>query len=154
MPEIVSQRLCKKCNALKSPTEFYRNKKHPDGLFYDCKQCWIKKSTEYNRRAKGSEVCRKARKKYYSTENGIQKRRLAIKREAISHKQERRVRRALIKQVWRGKIARPSICSKCGIECKPEAHHYTGYAWENRFEVQWLCFWCHKKAEGTALPFL
>lgn len=42
------------------------------------------------------------------------------------------------------RIQRPSTCSKCGVHCKPEAHHHRGYAPEFWLDVQWLCSLCHK----------
>jgi hypothetical protein len=39
-----------------------------------------------------------------------------------------------------GKLTRPSACSECLQECKPEAHHddYT-----KPLDVRWLCRSCH-----------
>jgi hypothetical protein len=39
-----------------------------------------------------------------------------------------------------GKIKRPSICSKCGKECKPAGHHPD---YSKPLEVVWLCRKCH-----------
>lgn len=38
------------------------------------------------------------------------------------------------------KLVRPKICSKCGIKCKPDAHHPD---YHKPLEVVWLCKTCH-----------
>ena len=41
-----------------------------------------------------------------------------------------------------GKIVRPNECSKCGCQCKPEAHH-DSYEKSQWLVVRWLCKSCH-----------
>jgi|TARA_Y100000310_G_C20582444_1_gene763689 hypothetical protein len=41
-----------------------------------------------------------------------------------------------------GRLTRPSSCSECGEECKPEAHHHS-YKVEDALDVTWLCRSCH-----------
>lgn len=43
-----------------------------------------------------------------------------------------------------GRLVRPSSCSECGSECKPDAHH-EDYA--KPLDVRWLCRSCHKIAD-------
>lgn len=42
-----------------------------------------------------------------------------------------------------GTLKRPSRCSLCKEKCKPEAHHYKGYARQNWIDIKWLCIKCH-----------
>lgn len=42
-----------------------------------------------------------------------------------------------------GKLMRPDRCESCRQPCKPQAHHYKGYAVEHRLTVRWLCHGCH-----------
>lgn len=143
MPEIVSQKICAKCKQTKESTEFYKHKR--DGcLFGKCKSCWIKKTTEYNRSEKGKLVTRKARSLYNCSDHAKKMRLEYARKERAKHRQKRKVRFSLIKAVWSGKIDRPEYCQKCSAKCKPDAHHYLGYDWGNRFKVQWLCKICHK----------
>lgn len=53
-----------------------------------------------------------------------------------------KVRSEVYQAVKSGKLIRPDKCSKCGCDCKPEAHHedYT-----KSLEVTWLCKDCHEK---------
>jgi len=43
-----------------------------------------------------------------------------------------------------GRIVRPGACESCGVECKPDAHHYLGYEPSRWLSVWWLCRRCHK----------
>lgn len=72
--------------------------------------------------------------------------------EAYKMRSRDAVRRALD----RGKIARPTLCEKCG--CNPghardgrrllHAHHYQGY--DKPLIVQWLCPACHARDDVKA----
>jgi hypothetical protein len=53
--------------------------------------------------------------------------------------------RAVNNAIAQGKMNRPSKCSKCLIECKPEGHH-TDYS--KPLEVIWLCLKCHNQEHG------
>jgi len=65
---ILSRKKCKLCGKKKKLTEFYKDKKAPDELFYTCKQCELNRSHEWweshkddNDRPRRLEV----KKKYY-----------------------------------------------------------------------------------------
>jgi hypothetical protein len=66
-----------------------------------------------------------------------------------SHEHQRQYMGSQLNQaVKAGFIIRPSACSDCGATDVPiHGHHYKGYAWENRFEVEWLCPGCHRRHE-------
>ena len=42
-----------------------------------------------------------------------------------------------------GTLKKDSVCRICKEAKKLEAHHYKGYAIENRLVVAWLCKQCH-----------
>ena len=42
-----------------------------------------------------------------------------------------------------GRLTRPAQCAQCRRRCKPQAHHFLGYAKEHRLTVEWLCRTCH-----------
>lgn len=45
-----------------------------------------------------------------------------------------------------GKLKRPDCCSKCGVKCKPQAHHPD---YSKPLEVVWLCRKpCHREADA------
>jgi|SRR5579863_7671037 len=50
--------------------------------------------------------------------------------------------------IRRGKIKRGNKCQRCGIEGKMEAHHKD---YDKPFDVQWLCFKCHKQMHGKLI---
>lgn len=50
------------------------------------------------------------------------------------------VRKAVMWAVKRGKLIRPTECACDGVHDGPiQAHHINGYAWENRFDIIWVC---------------
>jgi hypothetical protein len=50
-------------------------------------------------------------------------------------------RKAVFMAIKNGRIDRPTHCSRCGKECKPQGHHHRGY--EFALDVIWLCSVCH-----------
>jgi hypothetical protein len=46
-----------------------------------------------------------------------------------------------------GKLIRPTKCSQCNQECRPEGHHPD---YSKPLEVIWLCRQCHFAAHGRA----
>lgn len=45
-----------------------------------------------------------------------------------------------------GVLERPTECSRCGHECKPEGHHID---YSRPLDVEWLCQPCHYAAHGA-----
>ena len=52
---------------------------------------------------------------------------------------------AVARALRKGKLIRPSICERCRLECKPQAHHPDHSKW---LEVIWLCRACHLAEHG------
>ena len=52
-----------------------------------------------------------------------------------------------------GKLIKPSECERCHKRGENpidiQSHHFRGYAWENRFDVQWLCPKCHHEVDSS-----
>jgi len=65
--------------------------------------------------------------------------------EYLRERRARRVyaRRAVASAVKAGILSRPAICSRCGKECVPEAHHRS-YREEDWLDVEWLGVDCHR----------
>jgi hypothetical protein len=60
--------------------------------------------------------------------------------------EKRSAHQAVTAAIRKGKLVRPDSCSRCGKRGKRiEAHHFAGYAKENKLKIQWLCSSCHGK---------
>lgn len=59
----------------------------------------------------------------------------------VSGTLKHRARNRLNYAVQSGRLQRPTICDNCRKPCKPDAHHYRGYAYP--LSVIWLCRLCH-----------
>ena len=56
--------------------------------------------------------------------------------------EKKRAVQAVNNAIMYGKMTRPTNCSRCLIECKPEGHHPD---YSKPLEVIWLCKGCHTK---------
>ena len=77
---------CSKCGEVKPPKEFYKNKRHKDGLQYNCKMCQAEYGKKY--RATHEEERREYRRRYRETHK--EERRKDAKKYRAVHKEERR----------------------------------------------------------------
>jgi|LakMenEpi03Aug12_release.lakeMendotaPanAssembly.Ray.scaffolds.fasta_scaffold834691_1 hypothetical protein len=66
-----------------------------------------------------------------------------VKRSRQKYPEREKARLAVSNAIISGKMTRPSSCSSCGCECKPEAHH-DSYDQDQWFNVRWLCRPCHE----------
>lgn len=62
---------------------------------------------------------------------------------------KRTARHILENEVSSGRMVRPTVCSRCGCECVPQAHH-TDYT--EPLNVVWLCDTCHRKEHYDEEP--
>jgi hypothetical protein len=120
-PITATMKQCSKCKSVKSESEFFRDSTAGDGLQSHCKQC--RKS---NRKAYSYPESDKTRRNKYAKSNQI----------------KIQAQDKLNKAVKQGKIIRPSSCSKCGIDCCPDGHHFD---YGKPLDVIWLCKPCHKQ---------
>lgn len=90
------------------------------------------------------EMYREKSKKYAKTEVGKIKRKETIERYLSTEEgKEKHKCRSIVNAAIRSrKLIRPTICSRCKIECKPQAHHVD---YNRPLEVTWLCVRCHEK---------
>jgi len=70
------EKTCPQCKELKSRSEFYKNKANKDGLGSYCKFCWKIITAKFQKTSKGQAI----QKRYYTSEQGKEKRRLREKR--------------------------------------------------------------------------
>lgn len=160
MPTQEFHKLCKKCNTVKplNTDHFYKHKR--DGWSYSCKRCAANEQKErrtspegkryfiaWNQSEKGKQSHLESSKKYWSTEKGKSYLKRAWKRAREKYTQQIKARAFVTGAIRSKKIKRPTHCLKCGVNCKPEAHHYLGYARENWLDIQWLCTPCHKEID-------
>lgn len=66
--------------------------------------------------------------------------RASLNRYKVNNPEKVLAHKLLLKAVKEGVVNRPSSCSKCDKECKPQGHHndYT-----KPLEVIWMCVKCH-----------
>lgn len=109
---------CSKCKETKKKNYFGINSKSKDGLKHWCKDCWNSYNREYKKR---------------TNKDLLTRRRLKTYKDKASH--------ILRYQISKGKIKRPSNCSKCNKECFPHGHHDD---YDKPLDVIWLCQSCHR----------
>lgn len=81
-----------------------------------------------------------ARQKAQDPEGWRERRKAARRRWRIANGEKSYAHLVVYRASRTGKLIRPPACSKCGVECKPEASHddYT-----KPLVVEWLCRRCH-----------
>lgn len=79
-------------------------------------------------------------RKYRATKTGKAKTYRAIYKSIEKHQEKQRARTIVSKEVKRGKIIKPDICSVCREGRKVEAHHPD---YSRPKEVVWVCRQCH-----------
>ena len=148
-------RTCKICGSSSQTVEFY------SGVTSRCKEChkdMVKRNRddnneyykEYDRkRFKEDPNVRLRHKKYQATELGKIAMKEARKRWLNKKPEARAAHIILGNAVKSGRIDKPSICSRCGLEPrKRDLHaHHEDYA--KPLEVIWLCAMCHSDTHKT-----
>lgn len=128
---------CYSCGQIKpSETDFHRNRAQRDGRATACKKCRIR-IEDARRRGNPERAARydKARRARHREQ------RMAYQREWKKRFPEKYVAHYTYRNALsRGKIARPSKCSACGVACKPDGHHED---YSKPLEITWLCRKCH-----------
>lgn len=130
-----------------------------DGTLNHCKSCVkarvsqhrkdnIDKVREYDRNRPNHNERIKARSERYKklrTEGSIEfieRERGRLRKYRAKHPERDSARNAVSNALRDGKLVRPSECSCCGKECKPQGHHWS-YEEEHWLDVVWLCTRCH-----------
>ena len=112
---------CPKCGEVKPLSDFAKDKYRSDGHQVWCRAC--------SRAACANAYIKRKERQKADTKN----RRALQPRKHQAH--------AITTMAITSKmIDRPANCQKCGIACRPEAHH-DDYKWP--LKVRWLCRVCH-----------
>lgn len=135
---------CSHCKKLLPLSSFYRSKRTPDGLLYECKRCHCDASMESAKRNRERSLERKRKWARIAYRRDPQKflaaNRLRAQRDLVKH----RARKALEKAVQTRKILKPKACPQCGATDRRIEGHHTDYT--KPLEVIWLCSRCHGEA--------
>lgn len=149
---------CRRCKSEYPLEDFPVDRQSPDGHRIYCRACWrsIQRHWRANnierargldraqkqreRERKGPEQVRREWKHWY--DNNIDHRRQY--QQARNDTYKKRAHNAVLNALRRGKLTRPSVCSCCGKECRPDAHHADH---SKPLEVIWLCRSCHVLVE-------
>ncbi len=133
----IDRKTCNKCGITKHISEFHRCKSTRLGRTNACKTCRLLHHSKY--RLNNKEYIRYCQHIYSTSKRGHAA--------AMRYKENNPVRvlahAKLLNSIRSGKITRPSVCSVCGIECTPHAHHWS-YLEEHWLDVRWVCAKCHK----------
>ena len=130
---------CIMCGALKPLEDYYKHRAMADGRLGRCKACHrsemrkvrannIERYREYDRTRGKTD----GRKKMYNLKNK--------KKIASAGPQYMASHYAVSRAVKSGKLIRPDHCSKCLVQCFPQAHHDD---YNKPLDVMWLCPICH-----------
>jgi hypothetical protein len=137
-----TMKVCKTCGVEKPLDEFYRESKlrwKPD-----CKPCYDTKRKQWkvfggprDRSGVGQQTSER-----YAENPGKHRRQNSSYK--ARNPDKIRARLIVAMRVYRGTLKRPTSCERCGVECKPDAHH-TDYT--KPLYVDWLCKSCHRAAD-------
>lgn len=147
MPETIIYKTCKTCNETKEVSDFYFRS---DSQKYrnECKKCWDGTVKKYRKTDAGRESRRREALNYFQSEKGKATHNQCFNKYRLWYPERIKVMSAVAWAIKKGELIRPTICAQCNKEGRIEAHHYKGYAWENRFDIQWLCPLCHRAADS------
>lgn len=134
---------CSYCKQAKSKTEFYKDKRTPDGLKSQCKKCHCLTSVRTRDPDKHRESNRNwMRASRYHTREDVRER--DLKRSRVRNKTiEARARHLANVAVRLGFLKRPTTCPKCRrTDLGIHAHHKD---YSKPLDVLWFCSECHGK---------
>lgn len=152
---MLSTKTCIGCKETKSISEFGEYKAYADGINARCKVCcrartekWraenqdkVRRLGRINKQAQrdreGEELTKLKWREWYSNN---QEHRQEYEREGYAEEGRRWVGAKVSQAITAGILVRPDVCSECGENCKPDAHH-TDYT--KPLDVTWLCVQCH-----------
>ena len=77
---------------------------------------------------------------YFASDKYKTSHRARVSRYGKNNRPKRNARLRLQRAIKAGEIVRPNHCVRCGVVCKPEAHHPD---YDRPLEVQWVCKPCH-----------
>lgn len=143
---------CSRCLEVLSITDFYKKsgKSYPMAW---CKTCHKKAVAETKDKARERVRRRGYYREYWKRNHDKMKEiaKLASRKRRAKKCPKLRARQKLYYAIRRGYVIRPASCDRCGIACKPEAHHHD---YSNPLDVVWLCRECHTTEHWGEFPGL
>lgn len=127
---------CSRCITEKTVEAFAPRPDRPSGLRSKCKACEQELLTARHRA--NIDVSRAKRREYFRADPRGQAR---IEEERRRNPAKHRARAALHRAVDSGRLAKPSVCSRCPEKHRIEAHHDD---YSKPLDVTWLCTACHR----------
>lgn len=148
MPEDIIYKSCKTCNESKELSSFYFRKDSRKRR-NDCKQCWAKKTEAYRNTPAGKESRKREASRWFQSDKGKRNHRRCLDIYRQRYPERIKIMSAVAWAIRKGELIRPTTCEQCSTKARIEAHHHKGYAWENRFDIRWLCALCHRRADSA-----
>ena len=131
---------CPGCHGWKSSDGYYKDKRTPNGLKSQCKDCHI----EGNMRTRNPENARRINREHMRRARKTDSKKFRSRERAAGrkrkHTKKTEARYQLNLAVKRGDIIRPKKCSVCNKEKRITAHHPD---YSKPLNVIWLCYECH-----------
>lgn len=150
-------KVCTKCKQEKPLSEYYKDKRHKDGLYTHCKSCQQALIASWESRNAGKA---KAYRKQWSESHKEHRRELArlryhsngdiVRARKIAHRDtiQGKAQTKLANAVHLGQIDKPHTCSECGCANMRIDGHHSDYS--KPLDVEWLCTTCHNKRHRKA----
>ena len=153
MSETIQTKTCINCKRIKPTSEFYKTRRHKDGLHSGCKECASLYQKKYRRTAKGKQTNRQGNKKYRRTEKGRQAHKLygqsekgkQASKEYRKHNTDKsRAQRTVNDAIARKDMPKPTLF-QCSCGKQAQQYHHPDYAPEHWLDVVSVCRSCHYK---------
>ena len=128
---------CKGCGNLLPVDSFYRHNRMADGRLNFCVECVKRRINEH--RAENLERIQQYDRRRASLPER-QSHLVDLRRRHRSDPVRARATGLTTYAIKTGRLVRPSQCSECLHQCKPEAHHDD---YSKPLDVRWLCRSCH-----------
>lgn len=133
---------CSTCKEFFTSESFYKDKKSPSGLKYECKKCHVITCLATCNRELKRDRCRQwMHDSGYGKREAVKERRKNLRR-GRGKTHEERVRILTNRAIELELLARPESCETCGESGRIEAHHYD---YNKPLDVIWVCSVCHGK---------
>lgn len=138
---------CGTCREWRRSSEYYSDKRTPNGLKSSCKECHLACSlrTRNSDLARESNRLHMARARQKDPEKFRERDRL--RKRPVDEKV--RARSLLNGAVQCGRINKPQTCESCGVMGRITAHHEN---YSKPLDVKWLCYECHGALHRKKVP--
>jgi hypothetical protein len=142
---------CYKCHSVKPLDEFVPDKKMTGGYQNKCRECRnVEKREDYRLYKTRPDLLSKLRARArvgsdkYRGRHGQKQHKVSRMAWALRNKHKVSAQRVARYAVQRGRIARGTLCERCGCAPKKLQMHHHDYT--KPLDVLWLCTACHGKA--------